>query len=238
MKLALLGYGKMGKMIEKVALERGHEIKLVVDIHNAQDLNPENLGKVDVAIDFTTPDVAYRNIMACFSADKPVVSGTTGWLEKWDTVVKYCKENNQTLFYASNFSPGVNVFFHTNRKLAQLMNQFDNYEATIEEIHHIHKLDAPSGTAITLALDIVSLVDRKKRWELNKTADNESIKITALREDEIPGTHIITWESEEDMIEIKHVAKGRRGFAVGAVLAAEFLSGKKGIFTMDDLLQL
>lgn len=238
MKLALLGYGKMGKIIEKVALERGHQIKLVVDIQNPQDLNAENLGKVDVAIDFTTPDVAYQNIMACFSADKPVVSGTTGWLEKWDEVVKYCIENNKTFFYASNFSPGVNVFFHTSKKLARLMNQFGNYEVTIEEIHHIHKLDAPSGTAITLARDIISLVDRKKKWELNKAADNETIKITAVREDEIPGTHVINWESGDDLIEIKHMAKGRRGFAYGAVLAAEFISGKKGIFTMNDLLQL
>ena len=238
MKIALLGYGKMGKEIEKISIERNHKIELIIDINNPQDLTVENIRKTDVAIDFSVPAVAYKNIITCFEANVPVVSGTTGWLEKWDEVVKICKEKNQTFFYASNYSLGVNVFFHINRRLAQIMNSFDNYNVMIEEIHHTHKLDAPSGTAITLAKDIISEMDRKNTWELNSESTNESIKIKAVREGEVPGTHIITYDSDIDYLEIKHVAKSRKGFVLGAVIAAEFIHDKKGIFSMDDLLKL
>lgn len=237
MKLALLGYGKMGKEIEKIALNRGHEISLIIDINNLHDLNKLNPGNVDVALDFTTPDVAYDNIMTCFKAGVPVVSGTTGWLEKWDDIMNYCKSENQTFFYASNFSLGVNIFFHVNKKLAQMMNPFSNYNVSVKEIHHTQKLDAPSGTAITLANDIIAGIDRKKKWELNKETVNQNLKIQAVREDDIPGTHMVTYDSDVDYLEIKHVARSRQGLALGAVLAAEYIMGKKGIFTMNDLLQ-
>ncbi|MBN2612975.1 MAG: 4-hydroxy-tetrahydrodipicolinate reductase [Bacteroidales bacterium] len=238
MKLALLGYGKMGKEIEKIALERGHQIVLVIDINNPQDLNAENLKKADVAIDFSVPGTAYNNIMACFDAGVAVVSGTTGWLDKFSDVVKVCKDKKQTFFYASNYSLGVNIFFHVNKTLAQVMNRFDNYNVTMEEIHHTQKLDAPSGTAITLANDIIGEVERKTRWELDNEPTPQSLKITAVREGQVPGTHIITYDSEIDTIEIKHAAKNRKGFALGAVMAAEFIMGKTGIFGMNDLLNL
>jgi len=237
MKLALLGYGKMGKELEKIARKRGHEISLIIDVNNLHDLNLVNPGKVDVAMDFTAPGSAYGNIMACLKAGVPVVSGTTGWLDKWDEITDYCKAENRTFFYASNFSLGVNIFFHINKKLARMMNPYSSYNVSIKEIHHTQKLDAPSGTAITLANDIIALLDRKISWELNKETDNQNLKIQAVRENDIPGTHIVTYESDIDYLEIKHVAKGRQGLAFGAILAAEYIKGKKGIFTMNDLLQ-
>lgn len=237
MKIALIGYGKMGRVIEKIALDRGHEINLIIDVDNAHDLNPENLAKTDVAIDFTTPDAAFNIIMTCFKAGVPVVSGTTGWLERWDEVINYCRKNHQTFFYASNYSLGVNVFFHINKRLAQMMNSFSNYNVSIEEIHHTRKLDAPSGTAITLARDIIAMIDRKNKWELDKETEKQNLKIKAVREDDVPGTHIVTYESDVDYIEIKHVARNRQGLAFGAVLAAEYIFGKTGVFTMNDLLQ-
>ncbi len=236
MKIALIGYGKMGKEIEKTALERNHEIGLIVDIANTHELNEKNLSKVDVAMDFSTPDSAYANILACFNANTPIVCGTTGWLDKFENVVNICKEKNQTFFYATNFSLGVNIFFSINKHLARIMNNFSQYDVMVEEIHHIHKLDAPSGTAITIARDIIELIDRKKHWELNQASDDTTLKITAIREDEVPGTHIVTYDSAVDSIEIKHAAKNRKGLALGAVLAAEFIKGKKGCFTMHDLL--
>lgn len=236
MKLALLGYGKMGKEIKKIALHRGHEISLIIDIDNLHDLNMMNPEKVDVALDFTVPDVAYNNIMTCFKAGVPVVSGTTGWLDKWDEVISFCKTRNQTFFYASNFSLGVNILFHINKRLAQMMDSFSNYNVSIEEIHHAQKLDAPSGTAITLANDIIAELDRKKKWELNRETDDHNLKIQAVRENDVPGTHIVTYDSDIDYLELKHVARGRQGLAFGAVLAAEYIMGKKGIFTMNDLL--
>ncbi|MBN2214673.1 MAG: 4-hydroxy-tetrahydrodipicolinate reductase [Bacteroidales bacterium] len=237
MKFALLGYGKMGKEIEKIALNRGHTVSLIIDVNNLHDLNPENLGHVDVAVDFTTPEVAFDNIMTCLRAGVPVVSGTTGWLEKLEDVVTYCKEKQQTFFYASNYSLGVNIFFHVNKRLAQLMNPFSSYNVSVEEIHHIRKKDAPSGTAITLANDIIALIDRKNKWELDKETEKQNLRIKAVREDDVPGTHIVTYESDVDFIEIKHVARNRQGLAYGAVLAAEFVYGKTGFFTMNDLLQ-
>src|SRR4030042_817820 len=217
MKFALIGYGKMGKEIEKIALDRGHLVNLILDIINQNDLNQENLSQVDVASDFTTPDAAFDNIMTCFKAGVPVVSGTTGWLKKRDNVIKYCKAKNQTFFYASNFSLGANILFHVNKRLAQMMNPFSNYNVSVEEIHHTRKLDAPSGTALTLANDIIALIDRKNKWELDKETDSQTLKIKAVREDDIPGTHIVTYESEVDYIQIKHVATNRRGWAYGHV---------------------
>jgi len=236
MKIALLGYGKMGKEIEKIALERDHQIVLKIDIDNAQDLNIENLQKADVAIDFSIPDSAYNNIMKCFEASIPIVCGTTGWLDKFEEVTKYCKDHKKSFFYASNYSIGMNIFFRVNSYLAEMMNRFSNYEVEIEEIHHIHKLDAPSGTAISLADGIIEKIYRKEIWELDRQSKPEALKIKALREDEVPGTHIITYDSAVDFIEIKHSAKNRIGLAMGAVVAAEFIVGKTGYFNMDNLM--
>jgi 4-hydroxy-tetrahydrodipicolinate reductase len=236
MKIALLGYGKMGKEVEKAALSRNHEICLVIDISNTRELNEKNLANADIAIDFSTPDSAYENIITCFKSGTPIVSGTTGWLAKFDEVMQLCKEKGHAFFYASNFSLGVNILFNINRYLARIMNNFNDYDCSIEEIHHIHKLDAPSGTAITLAHDLIDAIDRKKQWELNHASEPSSLKISAIRENEVPGTHTIAYDSAVDSIVIRHVAKNRKGLALGAVLAAEFLLGKKGYYTMSDLL--
>jgi len=237
MKIALLGYGKMGKEIESLALLRHHEIVLKIDAYNLNEFTRENLSRADVAIDFSTPDSAYSNILKCFEAGVPVVCGTTGWLGRFEEVKKKCEDLNQTFFYASNFSLGMNLFFALNKYLARLMNPLNDYEVSIKEIHHVHKLDAPSGTAITLAKDLIDIVDRKEKWELNQASNPEALKITAVREDEVPGTHVITYESEVDLIEITHLAKSRRGLALGAVLAGEFINGKKGVFSMQDMMK-
>ena len=238
MNIAILGYGKMGKEIEKIALERNHKIPLIIDIDNQSDLTPENLSSIDVAIDFSIPESAWLNIMGCFNANTPIVSGTTGWLDKFDKVISICEEKEQAFFYASNYSLGVNIFFLLNRKLAGLMNSFGDYDISIEEIHHTQKLDAPSGTAIKLAEDIISVLDRKNKWELSKAPERDSIEINAIRKENITGIHTITYDSPMDYIEIKHSAKSRKGFALGAILAAEFIKDKKGYFTMNDLLQI
>jgi 4-hydroxy-tetrahydrodipicolinate reductase len=237
MKIALLGYGKMGHEIEKIAIARQHEIVLRIDIDNQHESTAENLKKADVAIDFSTPGSAFDNILKCFNAGVPVVSGTTGWLDKISEVREICKRDNRTLFYASNYSLGVNVFFGLNRYLAELMNKLSGYDVEMTEIHHIHKLDAPSGTAITLANDLIEKSDIKQKWELNQVSDGSSLKISAIREGEVPGTHIITWESDVDKIEIRHEAFSRKGFALGAVLASEFIRDKKGVFSMEDLMR-
>lgn len=236
MKIALLGYGKMGKEIEKIAVERHHEIALIIDVNNANELNSENLKKADVAIDFSIPKTAYQNIINCFEADIPIVSGTTGWLEKYDEVIDFCMKNRKTFFYASNFSIGANIFFEINKRLAELMNKFPEYSVEVEEIHHIHKLDAPSGTAITIANDIISKLDRKTVWELDKSSNEQSIAIKALREGEVPGIHVVNYDSAVDCISIKHSAKSRKGLAFGAVLAAEFVHKKVGFYSMKDLM--
>jgi 4-hydroxy-tetrahydrodipicolinate reductase len=238
MKIALLGYGKMGKEIEKIALERGHEIVVTIDVDNQDECTVDNLKKADVAIDFSTPVSAFANISICFDAKIPVICGTTGWLDKIDQIWEMCKQKNQTFFYASNFSLGVNIFFALNRYLSGLMNNFPDYDIEMEEIHHIHKLDAPSGTAITLANDIISGLERKEKWELNKASDNKALKIIAVRENEVPGTHIINWNSSVDRIQITHEAKNRKGLALGAILAAEFVKDKKGIYSMEDMIRL
>jgi 4-hydroxy-tetrahydrodipicolinate reductase len=236
MKIALLGYGKMGKEIEKIALDRKHQVVLTIDINNRSDFTRENLQMADVAIDFSTPESAYENIMRCFEADVPIVCGTTGWLDKFEEVIQFCTVNNKSFFYASNYSIGMNIFFRVNKYLAGMMNRFPNYEVDIEEIHHVHKLDAPSGTAISLAAGIIENLDRKHNWELDKQSKADSIKIKALREGEIPGIHTITYDSTVDFIEIKHSAKNRIGLALGAVLAAEFIQGRRGYYNMDNLM--
>ncbi len=238
MKIALLGYGKMGREIEKIALERNHEIVLKIDIDNQDQKTIENLKRADVAIDFSTPASAFENILKCFDANIPVVCGTTGWIDKIDEVKKICRQKQQTFFYASNYSLGVNVFFALNKYLSGIMNTLQGYDVEMKEIHHIHKLDAPSGTAISLANDMISVLKNKEKWELNKASNNDVVKITAVRENEVPGTHIITWNSSVDRIEISHEAKSRQGFAFGAVLAAEFIKDKKGIYSMHDLIKL
>ena len=236
MKIALLGYGKMGKEIEKIAIERNHEIVMRIDSFEDWNAHIYDFLKVDVAIEFSTPATVLDNIMKCFSANVPVVVGTTSWYSQLDTVRELCIEKNQTLFYAINFSVGVNIFFQINKKLAQLMNSHSEYEVYMEEIHHAQKLDAPSGTAITLADDIISTLNRKENWINNLDESGDVLGIKSVRESNVPGTHIITYESANDMIEIKHTAKNRLGFAIGAMLAAEFIAGKKGIYEMKDML--
>ncbi|MEN9570513.1 MAG: 4-hydroxy-tetrahydrodipicolinate reductase [Bacteroidota bacterium] len=238
MKIAMIGYGKMGKAIEAIALEKGHHVPLIIDINNQASLTAANLQQVDAAIEFTGPHSAKDNILQCLQAGVPVVSGSTGWLNQWDEVKQFCEQVNGTLLYASNFSVGVNIFFEVNRQLALLMDKQPDYEVTMEEIHHTEKKDAPSGTAITLAEQIIASLGRKKSW-INQTAANaEQIAIISERIDPAPGTHKIKYASAIDDIEIIHTAHNRKGFASGAVLAAEFINQKKGIYSMKDVLGL
>ncbi|MEE2771628.1 MAG: 4-hydroxy-tetrahydrodipicolinate reductase [Bacteroidota bacterium] len=233
MKIALLGYGKMGKTIEEIAQSRGHEVVLRVN----DDIENYNLGEFqpDVAIDFSIPKAAFKNITTCFKNNIPVVSGTTGWLDQYEKAKNICEENNSAFIYASNFSLGVNVFFELNKKLAAMMKGLEEYSVEIEEIHHTQKLDAPSGTAISLAQQIIEENPNKKDWHLND-ADSDEIPIHAKRIENVPGTHTVSYESDIDSIEITHTAKSRQGFALGAVIAAEYLKGRSGIFTMRDVL--
>lgn len=240
MKIALIGYGKMGKAIEIIAMERNHEIVAKIDTNNQLEelLHVE----VDVAIEFTRPDAAVGNIDFCIQHQIPVVVGTTAWYESYDAVVEKVNAENGTLLTASNFSVGVNIFFQINKVLARLMNSQEEYTPSIEEIHHLQKLDAPSGTAVTLAQDLIKEVERVSTWKLGEEAHpnvfNNELAITSYRLPDVPGTHVIKYQSEIDTIEIKHEAHNRKGFALGAVLAAEFLKGKKGIFTMADVLKI
>jgi 4-hydroxy-tetrahydrodipicolinate reductase len=238
MKIALIGYGKMGKAIEEIAVERGHEIVLKIDIGNLSQFNDITLAKANVAIEFTTPHTAFQNIMTCLQAKIPVISGTTGWLNKFDEVKKYCVDNNGAFLYASNFSIGVNIFFEINKMLAKLMSKQEEYKIDLTEIHHIEKRDAPSGTAITLAEQILENIPRKKKWVNNKTNDDAELEIISERIDPAAGTHKVKYSSSIDDIEIIHTAHSRKGFATGAVVAAEFLQNKKGIFSMKDVLGL
>jgi 4-hydroxy-tetrahydrodipicolinate reductase len=237
MKAALIGYGKMGREIERILLERGHTVPLIVDIDNAADLNAENLRGVDVAIEFTTPDTAFGNIKKCLEAGTPVVCGTTAWLDRYDEAVKICREHNGAFFYASNYSIGVNIFFRINKELARLMNRFADYDVTIEEVHHTQKKDAPSGTAITLAEGILAGLERKEKWTLGTTTAPTELEIGSIRRSVVPGIHTVTYESPVDVLQVEHTIKSRSGLASGAVAAAEFLCGKKGIYTMDDLMK-
>ena len=236
MKIALIGYGKMGKAIEEVALKNGHEIILKITSSNSHDLTAQNLKNADVAIEFTNPHSVVENIKKCFEAGIPVVCGSTGWLEHWDDVIALCKEKDGGFLYASNFSIGVNVFFELNRKLAQLMSTRAEYDVHIEEIHHTQKKDAPSGTAITLAEGILEQINSKNQWVSGKSDNEADLNISSIRIDPAPGTHIVSYNSPIDSIEIKHTAHNRMGFASGAVMAAEFLNKKKGVFSMTNVL--
>lgn len=235
MNIALIGYGKMGHIIEEIATSRGHQIVSIIDIDNKADMDSDAFRSADVAIEFTRPESAIENIFKCFEVGVPVVVGTTGWLDKLEEVKAEMKKKNGTLFWASNFSVGVNIFNAANKILAKIMNDYDVYNVSMTEIHHIHKLDAPSGTAITLAEGIMENLDRKKSWKLDIEESSEDIAIKAVREGEVPGTHIVTYDSEVDTITFSHEAKSRRGFALGAVIAAEFTAGKKGFLSMNDI---
>ncbi len=237
MNIALLGYGKMGKEIEQIALSRGHNIVLKVDVNNANTYAIEELAKADAAIEFSTPESAINNIYKCFEAGLPVVVGTTGWLNKWNEIEHLCIENNQTLFYASNYSIGVNIFFKLNEHLAKLMAPYTEYNVSMEEIHHIHKLDSPSGTAISLANQVLTQIKNKKKWVNNSTNNRDELGIISKRIDEVPGTHTVAYSSSVDEISITHQAHNRKGFALGAVIAAEWIISKKGVFSMSDLMQ-
>lgn len=236
MNIALIGYGKMGKEIEQIALSRGHKIALIVDTHNASTYTIDELKKADVAIEFSTPDSALNNIYKCFEAGVPIVVGTTGWLDKLPEVKKACLDNKQTLFYTSNYSIGVNLFFNLNQQLARLMNRHKEYNVSMEEIHHIHKLDAPSGTAISLANQVLENIDEKEKWVNLATENKNELGIISKRLDEVPGTHTVTYRSDIDEISISHIAFNRKGFALGAVVAAEWVRDKKGIYGMEQLM--
>ena len=248
MKIALIGYGKMGRMIEQIALSRGHEIVAVIDIDNQEDFDSEAFASADVAIEFTSPTAAYGNYLKAFAKNVKVVSGSTGWMkEHGDDVRHLCTEGGQTLFWASNFSVGVAVFSAVNRYLAKLMNDFPQYSVRMEETHHIHKLDAPSGTAITLAEEIIGQLDRKQTWTKGTLTapdgtvsgsvdcDDSALAIDSIRRDEVPGIHSITYDSEADCITITHDAHSRKGFALGAVLAAEYTLEHQGLLTISDM---
>ncbi len=238
MQIAIIGYGKMGMEIETAARAKGYEIVLTVDKDNLEQLDPEILCRADVALEFTTPETAEENIIACFNAGVPVVCGTTGWTGRLAEIERLCMEKSQALFYASNFSIGVNILFKLNRWLAGVMNRFPAYEAELAEIHHIHKKDAPSGTAITLAEDMLKSIERKTGWINDHTQSPGLLPVISERTGEVPGTHIITYRSPLDVFEISHRALNRSVFASGAVLAAEFIKGKTGVFKMEDLLDI
>jgi 4-hydroxy-tetrahydrodipicolinate reductase len=238
MKIALIGYGKMGKAIEEVAVQNGHEIVLKISGRNPADMTKENLQKADAAIEFTGPESAADNLKKCFDAGVPVVCGSTGWLDKWDEIKNICLAKNGALIYASNFSIGVNLFFELNKYLANLMRQYETYKVQIEEIHHKQKKDTPSGTAITLAEQILEIIQTKKTWVNHLSDNNEELEIISKRIDPAAGTHKVKYTSDIDDIEIIHTAHNRMGFAAGAVKAAGFLQNKKGIFSMKDVLEL
>ena len=248
MKIALIGYGKMGRMIGEIAQSRGHEIVCIIDIDNQEDFDSEAFRSADVAIEFTAPHVAYDNYLRAFKHNVKVVSGSTGWIpQHGEDVKRMCQEQGQTLFWSSNFSLGVTIFRAVNRYLARIMNQFDSYKPSLEEVHHIHKLDHPSGTGITLGEELVAEVERLDGWQFGQLTNpdgttegstevaDDKLRIDSIRRDEVPGIHSITWDSEADQITITHDAHSRRGFALGAVLAAEYTATHNGLLTMSDL---
>jgi len=237
MKIALIGYGKMGKIIERIARERGHEIVSIIDLDNRADFDSDAFKSADVAIEFTVPQVALSNYRRAFASGVAVVSGTTGWTDELPDLKKEIEAGGKTLFWSSNFSLGVNVFMAVNKYLAGIMNQFPNYNVEMTEVHHTQKLDAPSGTAITLAEEILEKLDRKNAWVKETETQSTDMAIKSIREGQVPGIHTIRYESEVDSITITHDAKSREGFALGAVVAAEFTAGKKGFLGMDDMLK-
>ena len=236
MHIGIIGYGKMGREIEKSALKNGHSVEFIIDENNTEDLNNNNLKKIDVAIEFTSPVAAFENIRKCLEAKTPVVSGTTGWLAKYNEAVELCRKINGSFLYASNFSIGANILFHLNATLAKIMNSIEQYDVEINEIHHTAKVDSPSGTAITLANSIIKNMERKKEWKNEQTVNKQILSILSERKDPVPGTHIIKYNSNADCIELKHKAKNRTGFAFGAIFAAEFIKNKKGVYRMEDVL--
>lgn len=238
MQIAIIGYGKMGHMIEEVALQRGHEVVVKINIENTEDFTKENISKADVAIEFTGPSTAYDNIKKCIDFGVPVVSGSTGWNSRLDEVKDYIKGKKGSFLHTSNFSIGVNIFFEVNKLLAKLMASHPEYDIALKEIHHTAKLDAPSGTAVTLAQQVLANVPRKVNWVNNRSEKPEELSIISERIDPAPGTHFVKYTSEIDDIEIIHTAHNRKGFALGAVQAAEYISDKKGIFSMQEVLGL
>jgi 4-hydroxy-tetrahydrodipicolinate reductase len=238
MKIAIIGYGKMGKMIEAIARERGHAIGSIIDLGDEGLLTPENLGQHDVAIEFTSPSSAFDHVSKCMDAGLPVVSGSTGWTDRLAELKDRCRAENLGFVYASNFSLGVNILFSLNERLAKIMQDHASYDVSMTEIHHVHKLDAPSGTAITLAEGILDNISRKKQWVLQDSGRPEELMIHAIREGQVTGVHEVVYESSFDSLTIKHSAKDRRGFATGALIAAEFIKDRKGFFTMKDVLGL
>jgi 4-hydroxy-tetrahydrodipicolinate reductase len=236
MNIALIGYGRMGHEIEKIAIKRGHSIKLIVDQYNENDLIKANLDGIGVAIEFTSPESAFSNICKCLNEKIPVVSGTTGWLENYKEAAEVCIKNKTAFIHSTNFSLSVNLLFRLNAELAKQMDRYHDYDATIEEIHHTKKLDSPSGTAITLAEDILDRHSKYDNWCFEKNKTNSCLPIRSIREGEAPGTHTVTWDSEIDTISIRHEAKNRKGLALGAVVAAEYIHSRKGVFTMNDVM--
>lgn len=242
MNIALIGYGKMGHIIERMALERGHQVSLIIDEHNRNNITVDDLSGVDVAIDFSTPHSAIDNILLCFDADVPVVVGTTGWYDQLSDIKEKCQTGNKSLLYGSNFSIGVNIFFHINRLLAKAMRPYKQYDVQVEEIHHTHKLDSPSGTAITIAEGIIENSDDKTEWVNDLVGEGEEVVpkknqllIESHRIEEVPGTHTVLYSSEVDQLEFKHTAHSRAGFALGAVIAAEWLQDRKGFYAVTDM---
>lgn len=236
MKIALIGYGKMGREIEQVLKARNHEVVAIIDLNNQEDFDSSEFLSSDVAIEFTRPETAFANYLKCFERNIPVVAGTTGWLQHLEEVKDYCKSKGQTFFYASNYSIGVNITFAVNKYLARIMNKYPDYNVYLEETHHIHKLDSPSGTAITLAEGVLENLDYKTRWKESHFGDSEELLIHSKREGEVPGVHEVVYESEVDIISLRHESKSRKGLALGAVIAAEFTQGKKGFLTMSNML--
>lgn len=235
MKVGLVGYGKMGQAIEKILLEKGHSVSKIINIDNVDELGDIKPDNTDVVIEFTAPESALNNIKTCLTNQVPVVSGSTGWLDHYDDVEKLCHDKNAGFFYASNYSLGVNIFFKLNTYLAKMMNG-KGYDSSMVEIHHTQKLDAPSGTAITLAEGLIANSDNKSKWVNEKSSNPQELEIISERVDNVPGTHDVTYTSDVDTIKISHVAHSREGFAIGAVMAAEFMVGKSGVYSMDDLL--
>ncbi|HEY8401097.1 MAG TPA: 4-hydroxy-tetrahydrodipicolinate reductase [Cytophagaceae bacterium] len=238
MKILLIGYGKMGKAIEQIAIARNHQVPHKIDVSNKEELKSIKKGMVDVAIEFSQPESAFENIKYCLENGIPVVSGTTGWLEKKKEIEEICQKHQGAFFYASNYSVGVNLFFHFNKILAKIMSNYPEYSISMEEIHHTEKKDAPSGTAITLAEGIIQNNPKKTKWINEKGGKPEELEIISKRIENVPGTHTIFYDSDVDSIEIKHTAHSRQGFATGAVVAAEWINGKTGIFGMDDMLKI
>ncbi|HLP73430.1 MAG TPA: 4-hydroxy-tetrahydrodipicolinate reductase [Bacteroidales bacterium] len=236
MNIALIGYGRMGHEIEAAAVKRGHDIRLVIDVNNRGDLNSKNLAGIDVAIEFTLPDSAFHNVKDCLENHVPVVSGTTGWLENYQKAVEICKINKTAFLHSTNFSIGVNLLFKLNEQLAKFMQKYSDYSVAIEEIHHTKKLDAPSGTALTLVKGITENHSGYDGWAFPGEAGESKIPVTAIREGMVPGTHTVKWDSEIDAITLIHESKNRKGLALGAVIAAEFIKGRSGVFTMNDVM--